>query len=164
MTTSTEHTPGRLTWNGRFAGEHDESGATIRAADGSFFASTYGGLTYNSTPEEWARYRAAPAELVRRWNAFEEGGAVAALVTALEAITTHTIERVSRTPEEVAESDACPECQRFRAQSWPPLGLCSTHEHVYYRYVRENEHREKYHDGDLRQIARAALAAVRGEG
>ena len=81
-----QHTQGRLTWDGRFAGEHDESGATIRAADGSFFASTYGGLTYASTPEEWARYHATPATLVARWNAFEPGGDVARMFHALEAV------------------------------------------------------------------------------
>lgn len=95
----------------------------------------------------------------------ENACAIAALpdlLSALEDITTHSIERVYRTAEEVAEADACAECRRFRAQSWPPLGLCSTHERVYYKYVRINERAEKYHDGDLRQIARAALAKVRG--
>ena len=53
----TKHTAGPWAIGG-FAGQHDEAGALIIAANGTCIASTRGGLRQNSSLAEWESYHA----------------------------------------------------------------------------------------------------------
>lgn len=87
-----------------------------------------------------------------------EQGVVQALIEALERITDYQPALVGESQELHQEIDGCPECKRARERKWPPSGLCNHHA-MFFLVEGRAARRNVY----MREIARTALARVRGE-